>query len=213
MEEEKKTQEEFSKEDILNYINKNDDKAENESSKTNIINLNKKDADTLLGRHKEVYENDDVRHIVEYEPIRIFHREKSIAYKDIKITKLEKDIFLRSVLLDIPFSLKLFFGRDNLTVDFRSLTGQEVIKIKTYAASNNLNYEDIKLLYLSLMLTHFINEDLQIGDINNLERSLADIKEWINKKQDYIKTFIFDAADEFELKTVKLTDYLANENF
>ena len=213
MEKEKDTQQEFSKEDILNYINENDDKAKDNNAKVDIINLDKKDADILFEKHKEVYENDDVRHVIKYEPIRIFRREKSIAYEDIKITKLEKDIFLRSILLDIPFSLKLFFGRDNLTIDLKSLTGQEIMSIKTYAFSNNLDDEDTKLLYLSLMLTHFINEDIHIGDINNLEKSLSDIKNWINKKQDYIKTFIFDAADEFELKTVKLTDYLANENF
>ena len=35
----------------------------------------------------------------------------------------------------------------------------------------------------------------------------------MDNKQNYVKTFIFDAADEFELKLHKLTDYLANENF
>lgn len=212
--EEKDIQQEFSKEDILNYINKSDnDHKDNSDSKVSTINLDKKDADILLNKHKDVYENDDVRHVIDYEPNRIFHRNTSISYKDIKITKLEKDIFLRSILLDIPFSLKLFFGRNNLSIDLRSLTVKETNSIKDYAAANNLDSEDTKLLFLSLMITHFIEKDINVGNINNLEKSLSNIKMWMDNKQNYVKTFIFDAADEFELKLHKLTDYLANENF
>ena len=212
--EEKDMQQEFSKEDILNYINKSDnDHKDDSDSKVSTINLDKKDADILLNKHKDVYENDDVRHVIDYEPNRIFHRDISIAYKDIKITKLEKDIFLRSILLDIPFSLKLFFGGNNLSIDLRSLTVKETNSIKDYAAANNLDGEDTKLLFLSLMITHFIEKDINVGNINNLEKSLSNIKMWMDNKQNYVKTFIFDAADEFELKLHKLTDYLANENF
>ena len=212
--EEKDIQQEFSKEDILNYINKSDnDHKDDSDSKVSTINLDKKDADILLNKHKDVYENDDVRHVIDYEPNRIFHRDTSTAYKDIKITKLEKDIFLRSILLDIPFSLKLFFGGNNLSIDLRSLTVKETNSIKDYAAANNLDSEDTKLLFLSLMITRFIEKDINVGNINNLEKSLSNIKIWMDNKQNYVKTFIFDAADEFELKLHKLTDYLANENF
>lgn len=212
--EEKDIQQEFSKEDILNYINKSDnDHKDDSDSKVSTINLDKKDADILLNKHKDVYENDDVRHVIDYEPNRIFHRNTSVSYKDIKITKLEKDIFLRSILLDIPFSLKLFFGGNNLSIDLRSLTVKETNSIKDYAAANNLDSEDTKLLFLSLMITRFIEKDINVGNINNLEKSLANIKMWMDNKQNYVKTFIFDAADEFELKLHKLTDYLANENF
>ena len=212
--EEKDIQQEFSKEDILNYINKSDnDHKDDSNSKVSTINLDKKDADILLNKHKDVYENDDVRHVINYEPNRIFHRDTSIAYKDIKITKLEKDIFLRSILLDIPFSLKLFFGGNNLSIDLRSLTVKETNSIKDYAAATNLDSEDTKLLFSSLMITRFIEQDINVGNINNLEKSLSNIKIWMNNKQNYVKTFIFDAADEFELKLHKLTDYLANENF
>lgn len=212
--EEKDIQQEFSKEDILNYINKSDnDHKDDSDSKVSTINLDKKDADILLNKHKDAYENDDVRHVIDYEPNRIFHRNTSVSYKDIKITKLEKDIFLRSILLDIPFSLKLFFGGNNLSIDLRSLTVKETNSIKDYIVANNLDSEDTKLLFLSLMITHFIEKDINVGNINNLEKSLSNIKMWMDNKQNYVKTFIFDAADEFELKLHKLTDYLANENF
>lgn len=211
---EKDIQQEFSKEDILNYINKSDKDTEvNNDSKVNTINLDKEAADILLNKHKDVYENDDVRHVINYEPNRVFRRNTSIPYKNIEITKLEKDIFLRSILLDIPFSLKLFFGGNNLSIDLRSLTVKETNSIKDYAAANNLDNEDTKLLFLSLMITHFIEKDINIGNIDNLEESLSNIKIWMDNKQNYVKTFIFDAADEFELKLHKLTDYLANENF
>ena len=186
--EEKDIQQEFSKEDILNYINKSDnDHKDDSNSKVSTINLNKKDADILLNKHKDVYEDDDVRHVIDYEPNRIFHRDTSITYKDIKITKLEKDIFLRSILLDIPFSLKLFFGGNNLSIDLRSLTVKETNIIKDYAAVNNLDSEDTKLLFLSLMITHFIEKDINVGNINNLEKSLSDIKIWMDNKQNYVK--------------------------
>ena len=111
---------EFSAEEILNFVNGNSENKKQEEKKpiaSKIINISKEESDTLFNKNKE-YKDTDVRFNIVQNPYFIFEHENQISLKDIKISDIEKDIFLRSILLEEPFELEISLA-NNLYVEFQ----------------------------------------------------------------------------------------------
>ena len=205
---------EFSAEEILNFINGNKEDNKQEEKKpiaSKIINISKEESDTLFNKNEE-YKDTDVRFNIVQNPYFIFEHENQLSLKDIKISDIEKDIFLRSILLEEPFELEISLA-NNLSIEFNSIKEEIMGNIKQFLFKEYLNKEDKSLLYLSFMLKSFLGKKLEFKNKEDLNKRLEEIKEWINKKESFVKDFIFDAANLFQKKLVKLTNNLSNEDF
>ena len=206
---------EFSAEEILNFVNgsnKEDNKQEEKKPiASKIINISKEESDTLFNKNKE-YKDTDVRFNIVQNPYFIFEHENQLSLKDVKISDIEKDIFLRSILLEEPFELEISLA-NNLSIEFNSIKEETIANIKQFLFKEYLNKEDKSLLYLSFMLKSFLGKKLEFKNKEDLNKRLEEIKEWINKKESFVKDFIFDAANLFQKKLVKLTNNLSNEDF
>lgn len=205
---------EFSAEEILNFVNGNKEDNKQEEKKpiaSKIINISKEESDTLFNKNKE-YKDTDVRFNIVQNPYFIFEHENQISLKDIKISDIEKDIFLRSILLEEPFELEISLA-NNLSIEFNSIKEETISNIKQFLFKEYLNKEDKSLLYLSFMLKSFLGKKLEFKNKEDLNKRLEEIKEWISKKESFVKDFIFDAANLFQKKLIKLTNNLSNEDF
>lgn len=205
---------EFSAEEILNFVNGNSENKKQEEKKpiaSKIINISKEESDTLFNKNKE-YKDTDVRFNIVQNPYFIFEHENQLSLKDVEISDIEKDIFLRSILLEEPFELEISLA-NNLSVEFNSIKEETIANIKQFLFKEYLNKEDKSLLYLSFMLKSFLGKKLEFKNKEDLNKRLEEIKEWINKKESFVKDFIFDAANLFQKKLIKLTNNLSNEDF
>lgn len=205
---------EFSAEEILNFINGNKEDNKQEEKKpiaSKIINISKEESDTLFNKNEE-YKDTDVRFNIVQNPYFIFEHENQLSLKDVKINDIEKDIFLRSILLEEPFELEISLA-NNLSIEFNSIKEETIANIKQFLFKEYLNKEDKSLLYLSFILKSFLGKKLEFKNKEDLNKRLEEIKEWINKKESFVKDFIFDAANLFQKKLVKLTNNLSNEDF
>lgn len=205
---------EFSAEEILNFVNGNKEDNKQEEKKptaSKIINISKEESDTLFNKNEE-YKDTDVRFNIVQNPYFIFEHENQLSLKDVKINDIEKDIFLRSILLEEPFELEISLA-NNLSIEFNSIKEEIMGNIKQFLFKEYLNKEDKSLLYLSFILKSFLGKKLEFKNKEDLNKRLEEIKEWINKKESFVKDFIFDAANLFQKKLVKLTNNLSNEDF
>ena len=205
---------EFSAEEILNFVNGNKEDNKQEEKKpiaSKIINISKEESDTLFNKNKE-YKDTDVRFNIVQNPYFIFEHENQLSLKDVEISDIEKDIFLRSILLEEPFELEISLA-NNLSIEFNSIKEETISNIKQFLFKEYLNKEDKSLLYLSFMLKSFLGKKLEFKNKEDLNKRLEEIKEWINKKESFVKDFIFDAANLFQKKLIKLTNNLSNEDF
>ena len=78
---------EFSAEEILNFVNGNNENKKQEEKKptaSKIINISKEESDTLFNKNKE-YKDTDVRFNIVQNPYFIFEHENQLSLKDIKI--------------------------------------------------------------------------------------------------------------------------------
>lgn len=205
---------EFSAEEILNFVNGNKEDNKQEEKKpiaSKIINISKEESDTLFNKNKE-YKDTDVRFNIVQNPYFIFEHENQLSLKDVEISDIEKDIFLRSILLEEPFELEISLA-NNLSIEFNSIKEETIANIKQFLFKEYLNKEDKSLLYLSFMLKSFLGKKLEFKNKEDLNKRLEEIKEWVNKKESFVKDFIFDAANLFQKKLIKLTNNLSNEDF
>lgn len=209
-------EQEFSAEEILNFVNgnnenKNKKQEEKKPIASKIINISKEESETLFHKNEE-FKDTDVRFNIVQKPYFIFEHDNQLSLKDVKITDIEKDIFLRSILLEVPFELEISLA-NRLAIEFRSINEETLSNIKQFLFKNYLANEDKSLLYLSFMLKSFLGNKVEFKNREDLNKRLEEIKEWVNKKEGFVKDFIFDAANLFQKKLVKLTNNLANEDF
>ena len=221
-------EQEFSAEEILNFVNgnnenKNKKQEEKKPIASKIINISKEESETLFHKNEE-FKDTDVRFNIVQKPYFIFEHDNQLSLKDVKITDIEKDIFLRSILLEVPFELEISLANrlaieleislaNRLAIEFRSINEETLSNIKQFLFKNYLANEDKSLLYLSFMLKSFLGNKVEFKNREDLNKRLEEIKEWVNKKEGFVKDFIFDAANLFQKKLVKLTNNLANEDF
>lgn len=215
MSNEKLDQYEISKEEILDFINNNKEQESKEKTEEKETLFTGEDAKTLLNiKNKEPEDSalQEVRFNIKYEPNRIFKTDTSIKYADVIITDLEKELFLRSILLGIPFRLEFSLGNKNIKLDISSITERDRETIESFSITHQLSLKDKQYLYLSFMLKRFLNDKINLNE-KDFFKSIENAKTWLDKKESFVKEFIFKTLDIFELKLKKLTDSLSNEDF
>jgi hypothetical protein len=207
----------ISAEEILDFIHQNKESSNlttnstKDNSNSNIIQLDE-ESKINLGLVKKTDLPEEVRYNTYYSTETRFDNKEYDSFQRVELTDADKELFLRSILLDYNFVLPIKINDGN-EICVRYLSDEYIEKVDSFCTTKGLSYKEFKKFLAYLMLDKFYTEDLTKDLTTDLDKLYEDSQEYFKQISDLKLDIIYKALNIFEVKMIKLFQAFDSEGF